>query len=181
MSFFKRLFGGKSENSPQDNGIVKVKDLRKGWKFDYDGENWLVTEYAVYTWDNGVKDLEWEVKSSSGRTEFLNYESTNGAISMYKEANVKSVWREATQRMAKDTMDADTFEYDGETFSYLDEGYASVHGTKESYSMSNWLFGNGSKTKLVSFNKYEDNFTECYTGIVVSDNEIKNIQRADTK
>ena len=177
MSFFNRLFGGKKETNSEDNGIVTVKDLRKGWRFEYDGESWVVAEYSVYTWDNGVKDLEWEVKSDTGRKEYLNYESVGGSMSMYKEANIKAVWKEALRRMTNDSMSEGSFNYNNIKFSYADEGYADVHGTGESYAMNNWLFADSSKSHFVSFNKYENDYSDCYTGIAVADNEIRNIQR----
>jgi len=177
MSFFKRLFGRKEKTTDWDNKIVSVKDLRKHWKFRYDGRDWTVMDMSTYTWDNGVKDLEWKVKDATGIIEYLNYESTGGSLSMYKEVNINTVWDRAKKYMKLDEMADKTFEYEGENYVYLDEGYAYVQSFEEGYSVSNWLFTNEDKSIFFSFNSYEDGTKDCYLGISLSDDAVKNIQR----
>lgn len=177
MSLFKRLFGiRKAKKGSEDTQIdFDVPDLKKGYILDYDFRSWEVEDVVLYTWDNGVKDYEYNLFDGKEK-QFLNYETVGQQISIYCEANMNDVWSEARGKIRKSVdITEDEFEYKGNTYYFAGEGSAKVKSSIETYHMQNWLFKNDTDDTLISFNKYEDNSMETYVGKKLKKHEISNI------
>lgn len=177
MSIIKRLFGiRKAHKGSADTQVdFEVPDLKKGFILDYDFRSWEVEDVVVYTWDNGVKDYEYNITDGKEK-KYLNYETVGEHLSIYWEANMNDVWSEARRKIRKnEDITESEFEYKGNTYYYSGEGTAKVKNSVETYHMQNWLFRNDTDDTLISFNKYEDNSMEVYVGKKLKKHEVSNI------
>ncbi len=177
MSLFKRLFGiRKAKKGSEDTQVdFGISDLQKGYILDYDFRSWEVEDVVVYTWDNGVKDYEYNIYDGKEK-QYLNYETIGEHVSIYWEGNMNEIWADARKKIRKnEDITENEFEYKGNTYYFSGEGSAKVKSSKETYHMQNWLFQNDTDETLISFNKYEDNSMEAYIGKRIKNNEISNI------
>jgi hypothetical protein len=177
ITFIKRLLGLKKGDNldPETQVDFEVKDIQKNYILDYDFTSWQVQDKAVYTWDNGVKDLEFTIFDGQKKL-YLNYESIDQKTSVYWDVNIDEVWNQFKTFIRKDVeMDDKTFGYKGQTYHFHGEGTARVKGSSETYNMQNWLFLSNGGEFLISFNKYDDRSFDAYQGKYIKDHEISNI------
>lgn len=177
MSLFKRLFGIRkaSKGGPESKIDLEVKDLQVGYILDYDLKSWEVTDVAVYTWDNGVKDYEYTLFDGTEKL-YLNYEVVDAKLSIYREGKINEIWPEGKVKMRtnKDLIN-DEVKYKGDTYYFLAEAAAKVKNSSESYFLQNWIFENAAETELISFNLYDDRSMDAYLGMRIPDHAISNI------
>src|SRR5688572_23607437 len=127
ISFFKRLFGKQKAASGQDGNEAKidheVKDLKKGYILDYDMRTWEVREVSTYTWDNGVKEYEYDLFDGKDKY-FLGYAPSDDTINIFWEGILENVWSMARAYMRGDSpmMREGTFQYNGNDYHYAAEG-----------------------------------------------------------
>lgn len=177
MSLIKRILGIKKANKGGVDTQVdfEVADLKTGFILDYDFKSWEVKDVVIYTWDNGVKDYEYNI--FDGREmKFLSYETVGNAISIFWKENLNDVWPDARGRIRNNQdITNSEFVYKGNKYYFSGEGTARVKSATEIFTMQNWLFENDSDDSLISFNKYEDNSMEVYVGKKLKTHEISNI------
>ena len=177
ISLIKRLFGIRNANKDTTDTKIDfdIPDLKKGYIFDYDMSSWEVEDVVVYTWDNGVKDLEFNIFNGKDKM-YLNYEKAGSQVSIFWEAKLNDVWAEARNNIRKKVdISEREFKYKGNTYYFAGEGSAKVSSSTETFHMQNWLFQTDSDDSLVSINKYEDNSMEVYVGKKLKLHEISNI------
>jgi len=178
MNLFRKIFNIKKASAAEDIDTqidFEVKDLKKGYFLDYDLKTWQITDFAVYTWDNGIKDYETTLFDGIEKL-YLTYETSNEASSMYWDVKIDMVWKAARQLIRGDKdLSMNTFAYKGQDYHFAGEGSALVRNSKESYGMVNWLFESADTKQLVSINKYDDGFIDAYAGIKLSKHQISNI------
>lgn len=177
MSIIKRILGiKKARKGGSDEQIdFEVADLKKGFILDYDFRSWEVKDVVVYTWDNGVKDYEYNIYDGRDM-KFLNYETVGNSISIFWEGHINDVWPDARGKIRNNQdITNSEFVYKGQKFFFSGEGTARVKSSSETFGMQNWLFENDSDDTLISFNKYEDNSMEVYVGKKLKTHEISNI------
>lgn len=175
MSFFKRLFGlGKSDSAHDPNIDYTVKDLKKGFILEYDFSSWEVRDIAVYTWDNGAKDLEFTITNGTEK-KYLNYVSEDGSLSIYWDAKVKNVRPNARTEIKHHNDLPGPFTYAGRVYHNAGAGCARVKTLTETYDMENWLFEDEDEELLISFNKYGDGSVDVYVGKHLDQFAVSNI------
>lgn len=177
ITLIKRLLGiKKASNTEADSKIdFEIKDIEKNYILDYDLSSWQVKDKSIYTWDNGVQDLEFTIVDGKKKL-YLNYESLEEKASMYWGVNIDEVWSGFKNLIRKDVeIDDQSFSFKGKTYYFVGEGTARVKSTSETFNMQNWLYKSDDGESLVSFNRYDDRSFDAYQGKYITEYEISNI------
>jgi hypothetical protein len=169
----------KKKEPDYDPTNIGVKDLKKGFVFDYDLKTWQVLEEYEYDWGDSYFTQEYKIEAGNDDAYLHVDPNEDMFITLTRKVRIRSIREDIPEKIVEKQRPPKKLEYEGRTF-YL-EGQNPGYFNNQPDNENTW-------TELISWDYYDDKgeFTiaieqwgerdfEASYGVVVKPFEIDNI------
>jgi hypothetical protein len=173
FGFFK-----KKKEADYDPLNITVKDLKKGFVFEYDLRQWEVIGEYTYDWGDNYFSKEYRI--TDGRdTHFLSVEEDDEIeVVLYDKMKVSQIDGDIAGEIIKNQIPPAKVKVKGMTFRRENEspGYFKEESTdKDWVEFINWQYYDESEKHVLSIEQWEEKEFEASFGTIINDYEITNI------
>ncbi|MEM7552453.1 MAG: DUF4178 domain-containing protein [Bacteroidota bacterium] len=169
----------KKEEPAYDPTNISIKDLDKGFVFDYDLKTWIVKEVYEYDWGNNNFTKEFKVDSGD-EVWYLHLEDDDEIfITVTKKVKIRAIDEDLPERIKKKEKPPKKLEYKGHTL-YRDEetmGYFKPvdKETDDWDELISWEYYDDEDQYVLSIEQWGDDEFEAAFGKVAKEHQFSNI------
>lgn len=171
------IFKKKEEERHYDPTNISVKDLGKGYIFEYALETWTVTAFFEYDWGDNFFTREFVIKNGT-KEKFLNIEDDGGLIvTISEKVKLRKLGEEVCDKIDKKGKPPKKINFEGVQY-FLDEkspGFCKEIDATNWEELISFDYLNEEEEKTLCIEQYGDDDFEVSSGIVISENDISNI------
>ncbi|MBO0591239.1 DUF4178 domain-containing protein [Cellulophaga sp. E16_2] len=167
----------KKEERHYDPTNITVRDLGKGYIFEYGIETWTVTALFEYDWGNNYFTREFVIKNGTIE-KFLHIEDDGGlVVTLSEKVKLRKLGEDVCDYMESNQKPPKKINYKGVTY-YLDEktpGYSKEIDAANWEELVSYNYLDEEEEKTLSIEQYDDEEFEVSKGIIIKEIEISNI------
>ncbi len=161
-----------------------MQELKKGYLFNYKTSTWKVTDIYKINWDDGSNTVEYKVKDRSGTVRYLMVEYVRKETPKYtfweKLYDIESLLSQITQTETdfvtiNNAKFPKQFYYDDIEYNFDERCDGTCYYDYESERVNSLDYTNSDDTQFFAIQLWDDEI-EISTGILISKNDITNIQ-----
>lgn len=178
MGLFDRF--KKKEEPSYDPTNMSVRDLDKGFVFEYDMKTWVVNEVYEYDWGNNFFTREYKIDNGEEQL-FLSIEEDDELeISISKKIKIRAIDEDLPEQIVNTERPPKKLHYDGKTFLLENESPGFFHDMANSDKDAwdefiSWSYYDDSEKFILCIEQWEEREFESSYGVFVEDYEISNI------
>lgn len=179
FNFFKKKT---QENQPAlhyDPTRIEVKDIRKGFMFDYDFKTWEVTDEYEYDWGNNRFSYEFKVVSGNDSLYLRIEEGQKTVCYLTQKLRFSKLGEYVENHVRQNEKPPREITYEGIRYTRERESPGYFRNTEDSpedsSEMLSWEYIDDSETKILIIDQWEENEFEALIGIIVPETAISNI------
>lgn len=163
--------------SSYDSTNLRVTDLKAGFLFDYDLQNWEVKEEYEYDWGNDFYTQEYKVNCGADEG-FLSVEVDDEIeLAFFRKVSVVAIDPELTRKVVENEEPPRTIEYKGTTYHRTEESLGHWRNVKTSNweQLITWDYEDESGSKYLTIERWGEEEIEVSVGHEVKEYQISNI------
>ncbi len=178
MGIFDRF--KKKEGPAYDPTNLSVRDLNKGFVFEYDMKTWIVKGVYEYDWGDNFFTREYKIDSGTEQM-FLSVEDDDELeITITKKVKVRSVDEDLPEHIVQHERPPKKLHYNGVTYYNESESPGYFHDTsnKDDDAWDEfiaWDYYDNDDKLYICIEQWDDREFEASVGKVVEEYEISNI------
>ena len=170
FSFFK-----KKKEPIYDISDIKIKDIDRGFVFDYNFKSWIVKAVGEYDWGNNNFSREYKIDSGD---EIAYLELEDSDILFTKPFNIHKLEEDFTEEIMNKDKAPSKIHYNNQIY-YLESESAGYYrdcskSTEDWEELISWDYYTEDK-KVINISQWDERTFECFTGITLKNHQISNI------
>lgn len=173
FGFFK-----KKKESDYDPLNITVKDLRKGFIFEYDLRQWEVIGESTYDWGDNFFSKEYKITDGKD-TFFMSVEEDDEVeVVLYEKVKVGRLEGDVAGEIIKNQMPPAEIHYNGMVFRRENESpgyYKDEDAGTDWIEFINWQYYDEGEKHVLSIEQWEEKEFEASFGTIIREFEITNV------
>ena len=173
FGFFK-----KKKESDYDPLNITVKDLRKGFIFEYDLRQWEVIGESTYDWGDNFFSKEYKITDGKD-TFFMSVEEDDEVeVVLYEKVKVGRLEGDVAGEIIKNQMPPGEIHYNGMVFKRENESpgyYKDEDAGTDWLEFINWQYYDEGEKHVLSIEQWEEKEFEASFGTIIREFEITNV------
>lgn len=179
FNFFKKKIKNPEDDKPHYDPLnIKITDLRKGFVFEYDLEQWLVEGEYHYDWGNEHISQEFKVTNGT-ETYYMSVDKEDDLeIGLFEKLKLSAFDVDISGEIIKNhqppfklNYEGIAFTREGETPGYFKDGESG--GSWE--EMIAWNYYDQSEEYAITIEQWGERKFEASFGKIIKEHEISNI------
>lgn len=179
FNFFKKKIQPPEEEKPHYDPLnIKLTDLRKGFVFEYEMEEWLVENEYLYDWGN--EHISQEFKITNGKeTYFLSVDHEDEwEIGLFEKVKLSVFQVDISDEIVKNEQPPFKLVHQNMTFTREDENpgyFRDVEAGGEWEEMIAWNYYDEAEEYSITIEQWGERKFEASFGKLLKEHEISNI------
>jgi len=182
MGIFDR-FKKKKEERHYDPTNITIRDLGKGYIFEYATETWTVTALFEYDWGDNFFTREYVIKNGN-EEKFLHIEDDGGlTVTLSEKVKLRKLGEEVCDKIDTKGKPPKKIYFEGIKY-FLDEksqGYCKEIDAISWEELISYDYLDEEEAKVLCFEQYSDENFEVSKGIIINELDISNILPVEDK
>ena len=182
MGIFDR-FKKKKKEQHYDPTNITIRDLAKGYIFEYATETWTVTALFEYDWGNNFYTREFVIKNGN-EEKFLHIEDDGGlTVTISEKVKLRKLGEEICDKIDSKRKPPKKINFEGVKY-FLDEkspGYCKEIDAENWEELISYDYLDEEEKKTLCFEQYSDENFEVSKGIIISELSVSNILPVEDK
>ena len=177
------FFKSKKEEPHYDPTNISIRDLQKGFIFEYDLKTWVVNEVYEYDWGDNYFSREFKIDSGEEVSYLHMEEDDELELSITQKVKVLTIDENLPEYINDHQKPPKTLTYKGIKF-YLDSenpGYfrSISDESKDWIEMISWEYYDEEDKHLISIEQWGEREFDAAYGVTVEEYEFSNILPAE--
>tara|TARA_B100000809_G_scaffold22902_1_gene20041 strand:- start:8043 stop:8594 length:552 start_codon:yes stop_codon:yes gene_type:complete len=177
------IFKKKKEERHYDPTNITIRDLGKGYIFEYATETWTVTALFEYDWGDNFFTREFVIKNGN-EEKFLHIEDDGGlTVTLSEKVKLRKLGEEVCDKIDSKGKPPKKINFEGVKY-FLDEksnGYSKEIDAAEWGELISYDYLDEQEEKVLCIEQYGDENFEVSKGIVINELAISNILPVEDK
>jgi hypothetical protein len=167
----------KKEERHFDPVNITVRDLGKGYIFEYEAESWTVIAVFEYDWGENYFTREFVIKNGE-KEKFLHIEEDGGlTVTLSEKLKIRHLGDAVLDRIEEKGKPPKKIEYENVTY-YLDEksyGYSKEIDSEKWEELISYDYLDKNETKTLCIEQYSEENFEASIGKIIKETSISDI------